>query len=248
MRIAVIADIHANLLALDAVLEEAAGMRPDRVVCLGDLVGYNAEPRGCIARVRATAHVIVAGNHDRDAAGADAHPGTEGTARAAQRWTRERLDLDDLAFLQGLPRLIDDAELGVVAVHGCWLNDVHTYGYATGTMLEANLVAIAERSGQHVGLCGHTHMPMVGWLGRDGCHEIRTTSARWPSAASAVLINPGSVGQPRDGDPRASFAMVDVALRSVEIHRVAYDVARAAQAVVDAGLPPSLAARLLEGR
>jgi predicted phosphodiesterase len=250
MRVAVIADVHANAVALREVADAVDALRPELVVCLGDLVGYNAEPSAAIALVRRLAHVVVAGNHDRDVVSAAAVPGTRAAALEAQAWTRRSLSGEELAYLARLEaRVVSPA--GFVAVHGCFLNDTHVRGYVTSTMLEDNLRAIAARAdGPRVAFCGHTHVPMCGYLGADGaCVEVTTAgTATWPADARAVLINPGSVGQPRDGDTRASFAVVDLAARSATFERVAYPVEDAARAILDAGLPACLADRLREGR
>lgn len=247
MRIAVIADIHANLAALDAVLARIAELAADAVVCLGDLVGYNAEPTPCIDRVRQACAVVVAGNHDRDCLHAP-QPGTNKLARHAIEWTRDQLDGPHRAYLAALPPLVRTDDY--VAAHGSYLSDIYVSGYVTSTMLEKNLIAIAARDGwPAVAMCGHTHVPMFGrWDGvavhESGLREPET----WPRSARAVILNPGSVGQPRDGDPRASFAVVDFETRAVHIERVDYDVERTCAANARAGLPPELSQRLREGR
>jgi diadenosine tetraphosphatase ApaH/serine/threonine PP2A family protein phosphatase len=250
MRLALIADIHANLHALEAVLDAIAALGPDRVVCLGDLVGYNAEPGACVARVRSVADVVVAGNHDRAAVGDEVYAGTNAAARSVIAWTRAQLDEAATSFLRGLPGIIEDRAAGFTAVHGCYLNDAHTHGYVTSTMVDANLrVLEAHRAGTRVGFCGHTHVPMIAWAVADRRDERRLDApARWPRDVGAVLVNPGSVGQPRDGDPRAAFAIVDLDDRRAEIRRVAYDVEGAAHAIARAGLPGALGERLREGR
>jgi diadenosine tetraphosphatase ApaH/serine/threonine PP2A family protein phosphatase len=249
MRIAALADVHANQHAFEAVLAAVDRARPDRVVVLGDLVGYNAAPRECIRLARAHCDLVLMGNHDRDATAAESSAGTSATARLVQQWTRRVLAPDDLSFLASLP-CIARAAPGAVAVHGCYLNDVHYRGYVTSTMLEPNLGAVrAAHPGVRVALCGHTHHPLVGWLGAHGSTEIHATgSVRWPADAQVVLINPGSVGQPRDGDPRAAFAIVDTERGIVDFHRVEYDVDGARAAVCAAGLPAEIARRLTEGR
>lgn len=249
MRVALIADVHANAPALQAVLEVISGLRVDRLVCLGDLVGYNAEPAACVDRVRALADVVVAGNHDLDCLRAEAAGGTSPTARCVQAWTREQLSPTDVGWLGRLPSLhVDPA--GFVAVHGCYLNSTYHTGYVTGTMLEANLRAVAERpEWPGLALCGHTHVPLLGWLSGSRCEEPPFRGRmQWPAHAEAVLVNPGSVGQPRDGDTRASFVVVDLEARTAELHRVAYDVEKTVAALQAAGLPAELGDRLREGR
>lgn len=244
-----ISDIHANADALDAVIRRIQEMDIDSVVCLGDLVGYNAEPRECIEKVRTLTGMVVAGNHDWEIARGTTVPGISSTAHQTDDWTRLQLEKEHLDYLAGLPgHLIQPPEF--VAVHGCYLNEVHVNGYITGTMLEKNLMAIESRKDwPPIAFCGHTHVPMCGWLEEGGCVEVPLKQeVRWPRKAGAVLINPGSVGQPRDGDPRASFAVVDTLERLVTFCRVSYDVEKTAAGIVAAGLPSSIADRLRVGR
>ncbi|MCA9603976.1 MAG: metallophosphoesterase family protein [Myxococcales bacterium] len=250
MSVAVLADVHANLHALDAVLEDLARIDPDRIVVLGDLVGYGARPREVIARIREVADLVVLGNHDHGVAQRSMAAGTRASAQRAVDWTRERLDADELAYLAELPRIGLDAS-GVLCAHGCYLNPDHYYGYVTSTMLEANLDAIAGRDeGASVALCGHTHVPMVAHRARAAVVEAWPGEGvvRWPTDAEVVLINPGAVGQPRDGDLRAAWALIDPEAGRAEIRRVAYDVEAAVCAILDGGLPPENAERLREGR
>lgn len=249
MRIAVFSDAHGNLPALEAVLEAIEKLAPDRILCLGDLVGYGAEPEACIRTVRAAADVVILGNHDRDTLTAVPAPGTNSLARLTQVWTRGQLGAEDLAYLEALPNRVLEP-YGLVAVHGCYLNDVHVTGYVTSTMLPYNLEAVAAREDwPRIALCGHTHLPLCGWLLGSDCLEPKIRGRlTWPAKARAVLVNPGSVGQPRDGTPQAAFAFLDLARRTVEIHRVAYDVDRAVEAIQRVGLPAPLGERLREGR
>lgn len=250
MRLAVISDVHANFPALEAVLAEIAREPVDRLVCLGDLVGYNADPGACIDAMHAAGAMMVGGNHERAVAGLDPIAGTNMAARRVFAWTRAHLDEDDLRFLEALPAIVCDEAAGFAAVHGCFLHpEVYPHGYVTPPMLEPNLRALAASIGVRVGLHGHTHVPAVAWLAPGGCEERRCPEhVRWPCDATAVLINPGAVGQPRDGDWRAAWALVDLEARTAEIRRVAYDVGRTVRAVISAGLPAELAQRLFSGR
>jgi diadenosine tetraphosphatase ApaH/serine/threonine PP2A family protein phosphatase len=249
VRLALIADVHANDHAIEAVIAAVRAESVDQVVCLGDVVGYNARPVEAIQRVREACVHVTLGNHDLAVADAADRPdGTHGAARAAQQWTRRALGSRERSYLRSLPRRVVEAD-HYVAVHGCYLNDQHHYGYVTTTMLAANLGAVMERGWPRVAFCGHTHRAMVGWKNGDGVHEAPATGCvTWPRAAEAVLVNPGSVGQPRDGDPRAAWALVDLKRRTVQFRREVYDVAASAHAVRAAGLDPWLATRLLEGR
>jgi len=249
MRLAVVADVHANRHALEAVVAEIELAGAEIAVCLGDVVGYNAEPNECVKLIRESSAVVIAGNHDRNTVSTEPSWGTNTDARRVKEWTRRRLDDDELAYLAGLPSHAVDSR-GFVAVHGCYLNGTYVTGYVTSTMLEANLRVIASKKDwPTLAFCGHTHAPLCGWLQENDVQENRLdTPVDWPPGAAAVLINPGSVGQPRDGDPRASFAIVDLDARRVEVRRVTYDVEGAARAILSAGLPPSLAERLREGQ
>jgi len=249
MRLAVIADVHSNLQALQTVLEAIRACAPDRVLCLGDLVGYNANPNECIALVREHVDVVVAGNHDRDVLFGDPLIGTSLVAKQAQEWTREQLTPEHAAWLESLP---GKAVLeGVyIAVHGCYLNPEHINGYVTPTMLERNLRAI-EGSDEwpKLAFCGHTHIPMLAYVHKGQVRRpFVDEPTAWPQQATAVLINPGSVGQPRDQDPRSSFAIVDTEACSVRVERVAYDVESAVRAFAGTGLPQALWERLPLGR
>jgi len=249
MRIALFADVHANRPALDAVLRDIAARQVDRLVCLGDLVGYHAEPAECIARIRALEAIVVQGNHDRDVASASHSPGTHRVAEIVQEWTRSQLDDAELEYLRTLPVLVVEPGAFVVA-HGSYLSTIYVTGYVTSTMLGANLRALAARDGWPVlAFCGHTHLPMCGWLVDDQCFEFDLTApVNWHPRAVSVLVNPGSVGQPRDGDWRASYALVDTDERRIEGVRVEYDVDQAVASLARAGLPESLGARLRQGR
>ncbi|MBI4751954.1 MAG: metallophosphoesterase family protein [Acidobacteria bacterium] len=248
MRLAVLSDIHSNIAALEAVVEAIDRLSPDEIVCLGDIVGYNAQPGECIRLIQNITPMVIAGNHDRDIVSGMAIQGTNKSAYLVQNWTRLHLQEDELNYLASLPGHLVQPEY--VAVHGCYLNTTYVNGYVTSTMLEENLQAVCERpTWPRLALCGHTHVPMCGWLEGTGCIEPRfPQSVRWPGSARVVLINPGSVGQPRDLDPRASFALVDTELRTLEIHRVVYDVERTIEAIKQAHLPIELAERLRIGR
>jgi len=250
MRLALIADIHANLHALRTVLRAVTSERVDRVVFLGDSVAYNANPNESVALLRSFCDVAVAGNHDRDVILGDPLIGTSSTARLTQEWTKAQLQPEHATWLNALPNKAVEPDT-YIAVHGCYLNNTHVNGYITQTMLEPNLRAIANNEAwPALGFCGHTHMPCFAFLADGKVTLERAAGERhaWPKDASAILVNPGSVGQPRDGDPRASFAIVDTQERWAMFHRMRYDVEGAVQAIEQAGLPASLGQRLKEGR
>ncbi|HEV3062572.1 MAG TPA: metallophosphoesterase family protein [Vicinamibacterales bacterium] len=250
MRYLVLTDIHANLEALDACVQDATARGFDRVVVLGDLVGYGADPNAVIDRVRALDPIaIVRGNHDKVACGIEQADGFNIVARSAARWTLEALTPEHRVWLAALPegpRVVDDL---VEICHGSPFDeDAYVFD-------ELDAVRALKVSTRQVCLFGHTHCPITFELSGSAIDSLGAA----PSALSGetrvdlkpgskYLINPGSVGQPRDGDPRAGYGIVDVERRSVELYRLAYSVADAQAKVIRAGLPEVLAHRLGLGR
>lgn len=240
MRYAILSDIHGNLEALDAVLADAAS-RADLVLCLGDVVGYGADPVACIERVADRAQAIVAGNHEHGVAGLLDLGWFNARARAAAEWTRERLDDDHRAWLASRPLVheIDDATL----VHASPASPADwEYLVSAEDGYEA-FGAFATR------LCfvGHSHCPGVWSIGSSGPHQDTGTVDVELERGRRYLFNVGSVGQPRDRDTRAAYAVWDVEEHRVSIRRVPYDVERARQKILAAGLPRPLADRLSLG-
>ncbi len=239
MRIAVLSDIHANLPALDAVL--AALGEVDAVWQLGDVVGYGPHPDEVVARLREIGAVGVRGNHDEAALGSLDVAYFNPAARRAVEWTGRRMAPETRAWLEALPDRLEIDEMTLV--HGSPRDP--TWEYVTTTpAARVNLAAISTPYCLH----GHTHVP-VAWRDDDGQVELVRPSDGSELALDArrVLLNPGSVGQPRDGDPRASALVLDHEARRVTWHRVEYSV-RAVQADIRAaGLPAWLADRLATG-
>jgi diadenosine tetraphosphatase ApaH/serine/threonine PP2A family protein phosphatase len=246
VRLAVLADIHSNLEALETTLAAAARLRVDRVACCGDLVGYNADPNAVIARARDAEMVMVMGNHDAVASGLEEPIGFNPVAKAAALWTREALTPENRAFLQGLPAHAE-LEGSLLLVHGSFLErDAYLL---EGASAEGDLRALEDDYPSVIAaFFGHTHLPVAFSMGPDG-ERVETdleTRVRL-EAGRRYLINPGSVGQPRDGDPRLSFVVVDLGAGRVERHRRVYPVAKTARKVREAGLPDFLADRLERG-
>ena len=240
MRIAVLSDIHANLPALDAVL---AALGPvDAVWHLGDVVGYGPHPDEVVARLREVGAVGVRGNHDAAALDLGMAEGFNVDARRAIEWTAGRIAPATRAWLSGLP---EQREIeGLTLVHGSPRDPAWEY-ITTAPDASANLAAFATA---HL-LYGHTHLPAV-FRDRAGRMEtlVPTDGSLVTLDAGRVLANPGSVGQPRDGDPRASAAILDTAARTLTWRRVAYPVVEVQAAMRAAGLPAWLVARLERGR
>lgn len=244
MRIAILSDVHANLEALEAVLARADEDGVDATYVLGDIVGYNADPVAVIARLEARADTTtIAGNHDLAATGRFDTVWFNSTASAAIAWTREQLAAADSHFLDALePTAQTDVAL---LVHGSVIDPAAEY--INNAMKARDSFDAAPFS-----LCffGHTHMPTIfssseGVVRSDALADGQAVAL---NPANRYLLNPGSVGQPRDGDPRASFMIYDEQTRSAVVHRVAYDIPAAQEKIRAAGLPGALADRLAQGR
>jgi diadenosine tetraphosphatase ApaH/serine/threonine PP2A family protein phosphatase len=240
MRVAVVSDIHSNIVALDAVLAAAGSV--DALWHLGDVVGYGPEPDAVVARLSERGAVGVRGNHDTATA---IDPGLldwfNPDARAAAEWTVRVMSAATSEWLAALPER--RVEEGVTLVHGSPRDPLWEY-VTSVPVARANLAAL-ETS---VGLHGHTHVP-IAFRDDDGRIEAisPTDGSGLALGTGRVLLNPGSVGQPRDGDPAASWLVLDTDARRCTWHRVAYDVAAVQNAMAAAGLPPRLAARLSFG-
>jgi diadenosine tetraphosphatase ApaH/serine/threonine PP2A family protein phosphatase len=247
MRYLVLTDIHANLEALETCLADAHVRGYEATLVLGDIVGYGADPNAVVARVQALQPVaIVRGNHDKVACGIDEAEGFNVVARSAAMWTLDALTPAHRAWLATLPagpHVVDDV---VEICHGSPVDeDAYIFD-------ELDALRALKASQRPLCLFGHTHYAVTFEL------SDRALQGTTPSASadtqialrpgSKYLVNPGSVGQPRDGDPRASYAIVDTVLRRVELFRQSYPVEQAQAKVVKAGLPEVLAARLAVGR
>jgi predicted phosphodiesterase len=244
MRIAVIADIHANLEALESVLGRIAELTVDDIVCLGDIVGYNANPNECVDIIRSKKIVSVLGNHDVAVSGREEPDRFNALAQSAVFWTREHLTLENRLFLRNLP---PETWVGdFILVHGS-IHDTNRYLLSRDAAVD-NFHLLAGLSGD-LKLCffGHTHISMA-FIDLQGSISSDRSTELFLSSGMRYLINPGSVGQPRDGDPRASFLVYDTNDRTVRFFRVEYDIKKCQDKVVQAGLPPQLAWRLKHGQ
>lgn len=239
MRIAVVSDIHANLPALEAAIRSAGDV--DGFWHLGDTVGYGPEPDAVVARLQSIGAMGVQGNHDAAALGGPEIDWFNPDARSAMVWTRDVIAPATRTWLAGLP-----ASLTIGActlVHGSPRDPMWEY-ITSVPVARANFVRLATRIGLH----GHTHVP-VAWLEDDGAVEVVSPGdgSVLELRGRRVLANPGSVGQPRDGDARASFMVLDTDADRLSWHRVAYDIAAVQRAMRAASLPSNLVARLNSG-
>ncbi len=241
LKYAIISDIHANLEAFTSVLAQIDQIGVDRIVCLGDVVGYNGAPNQCIQLIRDREIPTICGNHDAVACGIEEPWGFNPIALSAALWTRETLSDDNLAWLRGLKDVMPTEHF--LAVHGSPV-DRDTYMFTWEDVL-AHVEFLKERNYK---LCffGHTHSP--GIFSSDGVYAVDAESRFILDNNKCFFINPGSVGQPRDGDPRAAFGLFDSETREYRHLRVEYPIEKAAQRIIDEGLPRFLAERLFLGR
>ncbi len=243
MRCAILADIHGNLTALKAVLADVAKQgKVDEIWCLGDIVGYGPEPGECISLLRELNAVCVVGNHDIGALGKIDLIYFNPLAAQALEWTAEKLNPVETRFLEDLPKTVEKGDF--LLVHGSPSSPLFEYVISTGS---------AERnfSFYHPKYClvGHTHVPAI------FRQEVRKVSAPMVTPGRGfilgnekTIINPGAVGQPRDGDPRASYAIYDTADGFIRLFRIEYDIRAVQDKMAQAGLPIQLIMRLEHGK
>jgi diadenosine tetraphosphatase ApaH/serine/threonine PP2A family protein phosphatase len=246
MRVALLSDIHANLAALDAVLVAIDALSAvDEVWQLGDIVGYGPDPDGVVARLASLGATGVRGNHDAAALGGSEIDWFNPDARRAMEWTRDAISDRTRAWLAALPERSTKGEFSLV--HGSPLDPVWEY-ITSKQVAAANLEELDRRGAGH-GLHGHTHVPAL-WRRQDGRVTLASPRAgdALPLGEGPTLLNPGSVGQPRDGDPRAAFAILDTAAGTCEWHRVVYDIRAVQAAMTRVRLPEWLISRLSVGQ
>lgn len=241
MRVAVISDIHGNLHALEAVFADVDGERVDEIWCLGDIVGYGARPNECCELVRERSALVLCGNHDLAVLGSLDVADFSGDAGAAARWTADVLGDEQRAWLSTLEPLARREEIELY--HASPRDPVWEYVLSEHVALQSLLATEAA-----IVLVGHSHVALAlalhgseleGGVAPAGA-EAELTGRRW-------LLNPGSVGQPRDGDPRAAWLLVDVAARRATFRRVPYPIEQTQAEIREEGLPDMLAARLAHG-
>lgn len=250
MRILILSDIHANLEALEACL--SAAPPHDRVYNLGDIVGYGASPNEVTERSRELGTVFVRGNHDKACSGVTSLDDFNPIAGLAVLWTRQKLKPDNLSFLHDLPSGPISPVEGLQCVHGS-PRDEDEY-----VLMRRDAYSILGRASVPVTFFGHTHVQGGFWIDderdEEGGLELKYTSRTGLQQLTVQLretgkymINPGSIGQPRDGDPRAAFLVYDTEQRAVTFFRVPYNITGAQEKIFAAGLPERLAIRLEEG-
>ena len=238
---AILGDIHANLDALNVVLDDCRAQGVTDFLCTGDVVGYNACPHECMEIVRALGCPVVVGNHDYYVSSRQNLDDFNPAAAAVVEWTRKQLSMEEIYWLRNLP--FTYTQMGVTLVHST-MDRPENFGYVFD-----NLQAEANFLRQLTPICfhGHTHCPMIYEKQIGAVYRIDAQDFRLP-VGRKYFVNVGSVGQPRDGDPRAAYVLYDPLARTIRFRRVEYDVAAAQAKVREAGLPERLADRLALGQ
>jgi predicted phosphodiesterase len=240
MRYAVIADIHANLEALEVVLADSKEQKCTHYCCVGDVVGYNANPKECLDIVRTMGMPVVKGNHDEYCSSEEDLEGFNPHAAEAVNWTRKQLSKEDRQWLRDLKyvRLVASFSM----VHST-LDGPQRWGYVFD-----KLAAAASFTYQNTAVCffGHTHVPVA--FVRDSMVRGGTYSKFRVEPGKKYFVNVGAVGQPRDGNPKAGYVIYDLNDGTIELRRLDYDIPKAQKKIVEAGLPQRLADRLAIGK
>ena len=240
MRYGIFSDVHSNLEALEAVLESIEKDRVDTLLCAGDLIGYGADPASCLKRIREKVTHAVCGNHDGAVTGRLGLDWFNDQARTAVEWTVEKLTPPDRQFLADLPYIWKDDQ--VTLVHGS-LEEPEQFHYIFDL---AGAQRCLELQGTLVTFIGHTHLPGV-FIRDNSKVSFSRTGEIQLNPQLKYLVNVGSVGQPRDGDPRAAYCLYDSKTQRIQIRRVEYPVAQVQEKIRQAGLPKFLADRLAFG-
>ena len=242
MRYAIIADIHANLAAFTAVLDDIEhGGGADEFWCLGDIVGYGPDPHQCIELLRQRRHICVAGNHDLAAIGKIDTSSFNPNAARACHWTAQQLSPGDIKYLEGLPLTINKVDFTLV--HGSPRQPIWEYVSSTSIALHNFDFFQSQYC-----LVGHSHVPVIFKHEDDSCSASKfVPNVGLALGQSRLIINPGGVGQPRDGDPRASYAIYDSEKQLVRLYRVPYNIEATQNKIMEAGLPVHLVTRLSIG-
>ncbi len=246
MKYLILSDIHSNQEALSAVLARVKRKRWDKVVFLGDLVGYGANPNQAVDMVRALKPIqAIRGNHDKVCSGIESGEMFNRVALQAAQWTQQRLTKSNLEWLYRLPEGPTVVDGAFAISHGTPIDeDAYIFG-------EIEALNVFRQTAFPLCFFGHSHFPVVFGLSPDAIHTVLTTSPTFRirlEPGMRYLVNPGSIGQPRDGSPLASFGMYDSDAKTVTIYRVPYRVERTQKKILDAGLPAPLADRLALGR
>jgi predicted phosphodiesterase len=241
MRYAIVSDIHSNWEAFEAVLQECNRPKVEIILCAGDIVGYGASPKECLNAVRSLKMVTVAGNHDWAVCGRLDPTYFTDDGKAAAMWTRKRVSVEDIQYLASLQLSLQNAECAIVHAS---LNMPERFTYLTDVGRASSTFSLMQ---PNVCFIGHTHTPRI-FVEQNGKIFQSDILEMEIDVKSKYIVNVGSVGQPRDGNPMASYCIYDSKQHTLAIHRVNYDIKGAQQKIIAAGLPEKLAIRLAVGQ
>ncbi len=242
MRYGIFSDIHSNLEALDAVIEAYRKEKIDRYLCVGDVVGYASSPKECIEKIRMLAMITVAGNHDWASVNLISTDYFNPNALEAVFWTQRNLDEEGRYFLEHLMLVYKNEDLTMV--HGT-LDEPGDFNYMTDGYIASRTFELLETN---ICFLGHTHVPGVFIKSKDSRIRYQEDSNINIKEDSKYIINVGSVGQPRDGNPKAPYCIYDSDKKNVQIKRISYDIQTVRKKIIAGGLPRFLGERLLIGR
>lgn len=242
MRYGIFSDIHSNAEALGAVIEAYKKEYIDKYLCIGDIVGYATNPKECIEKTKMLAMITVAGNHDRASVNLFSADYFNPLAKEAVIWTQHNLDDQSRYFLEGLKLIYKNEDLTMV--HGT-LEEPQDFNYMTDGYIALKTSELLETD---ICFVGHTHVPGTFIKSENGSIQYQTENNIDIKEKNKYIINVGSVGQPRDGNPEAAYCIYDTKNKNVQIKRINYDVQAAQRKIINAGLPGFLGERLLVGR
>jgi len=242
MRYGIFSDVHSNLEALEAVILAFQKEEIDRYLCLGDIVGYGANPKECIQKVRSLTDICCAGNHDWATVNLFALDYLNSEAAFAVLWTKRLLNAQEKSYLEALKLVYKNKDL--VLVHGT-LDNPQEFNYLTNVYIAEETFRLMETN---ICFIGHTHIPSIfNKVGNDHVYCFKESNIRLEEK-SKYIINVGSVGQPRDGNPKAAFCVYDTKTKEVQIKRTGYDIKTARKKILNEEMPEFLGDRLIIGR
>ena len=242
MRYGIFSDIHSNLEALEAVIAAYKKESIDTYLCVGDIVGYASNPNECSSSISSLAQNSVAGNHDWASLGLLPTDYFNPAAAEAVSWTRARLNESSISLLKALPLVYKNEDLTLV--HGT-VKEPREFDYLTECSISEETFGLLENN---ICFVGHTHIPLIFIQDASGCFRRSVSFKVRVERGNKYIVNVGSVGQPRDGNPQAAYCIYDTESRDVTVKRAEYDAGSARNKIISSGLPPFLGERLLAGR
>jgi predicted phosphodiesterase len=242
LRLAIISDIHSNLEALTAVLKKIEAENIDKIICLGDVVGYGPDPNACVELVQKQCEIIITGNHDFACIDTSELLYFTQYAEKAIEWTLTEISKDNLSLISKFP--IDSRIDNCYLVHAN-AHDPRSWGYV---LSREEAIYNFSKFTEQICFIGHSHRPIIYIENNDSNYTVKSNQQIQLDPGSRYIINVGSVGQPRDGNPNSAFGILDVTNQSYELKRVSYDIKKTYEKIMSVGLPQFLAERLFAGR